>query len=195
MQRRPTASETSAVPHLGCRGGVVTPLLLLALSACGGDSAARVGVTETDPAPQPVELELMTADGVPVFVGDLRGKPLVLFLFATFDGLSQASLRPLSRFVRHHPEVQVIGVAVQPGAEQLLDAWAHALAPAFTVTYDPHERITTGTSDLGSVDTVPTYIVLDDRGIERARHEGWASERKLDRLLEELSRASPRLTE
>jgi hypothetical protein len=160
-------------------------------AACGGGSADRVGVTDGDPAPQPVELELRTPDGVPIFLGDLRGKPVLLFLFATFDGVSQAALRPLSRIVRHHPDVHVIGVAVQPEAEQLLDAWAYALSPPFTVAFDPRERIATGTSDLGEIESIPTYIVLDARGMEVDRHTGWASERQLDRMLEHAGPAAP----
>lgn len=159
--------------------------LALALSlGCGASRPAEaVGTTSGEEPPVPVELELRTPAGVPIFLGDLRGRPVLIFVFATFDGVSQASLRPLSRFVRHHPEVQVIGIAVQPGAETLLDAWAHALSPPFTVTYDPHERISTGTSDLGGVDQIPTYVLLDSRGLEVDRHVGFASERKLDRML------------
>ena len=158
----------------------------LAMAGCGGETAERVGVTDTAPAPQPVELELRTHDGVPVFVGDLRGRPVLLFLFATFDGVSQAALRPLSRFVRHHPEVHVVGIAVQPDPEELVAAWAFALTPPFTVTFDPRDRVSTGTSDLGTVGTVPTFIVLGADGMEVARHEGWASENQLDRMVEGL---------
>lgn len=165
---------------------VVALASCLALAGCGGETAERVGVTDNEPPPQPVELELRTHDGVPVFVGDLRGKPVLLFLFATFDGVSQAELRPLSRFVRHHPEVHVIAIAMQPDPEELVAAWAHALAPPFTVTFDPRDRISTGTSDLGTVGTVPTFIVLDADGMEVARREGWASERQLDRMVEGL---------
>lgn len=157
--------------------------LCLAAAACGGGSAGRVGVTDDDPAPGPVELELRTPEGVPVFVGDLRDKPVLLFFFATFDGVSQASLRPLSRFVRHHPDVHVLGIALQPDAETLLDAWAHALEPPFLVTYDPRGSVSAGTSDLGTVDQIPTYVLLDADGREIDRHVGYASQNSLDRML------------
>lgn len=159
-------------------------ILALALGACGGSAPrSRVGVTDAEPEATPVELELRTPEGVPIFLGDLRGKPVLLFVFATWDGVSQASLRPLSRFVRAHPDVHVIGVAMQPDAEQLLDAWAYALSPPFTVAFDPRERLSTGTSDLGVIDTIPTYILLDIEGFEVERHVGYAGERKLDRML------------
>ena len=161
---------------------------LLAVSLCvaacgGGGSAERVGVSNDDPAPRPVELELRTPDGVPVFVGDLRDKPVLVFFFATFDGMSQASLRPLSRFVRHHPDVHVLGIAVQPDAESLLDAWAHALEPPFVVTYDPRGTVSAGASDFGTIDQIPTYVLLDANGYEVDRHVGFASQNRLDRML------------
>lgn len=164
----------------------------LAVTGCGGASTERVGVTDQDPRPQPVELELRTPEGVPLHVGDLRGEPVLLYFFATFDGMSQAALRPLSRFVRHHPEVHVVGIALQPDAEALLDAWAHALDPPFVVAYDPRGRVSEGTSDLGVVDQIPTFVLLDPEGYEIDRHVGFASQNKLDRMLYAAGRrASP----
>ncbi len=165
---------------------LAAPALAVAVlaAACGASQAdGRVGVTDEAPERAPVELELRTPAGVPIFLGDLRGKPVLLFVFATFDGVSQASLRPLGRFVRHHPDVHVIGIAMQPEAETLLDAWAHALGPPFTVAYDPRDRLSMGTSDLGAVDRVPTYVLIDAAGYEVDRHVGFASERKLERML------------
>jgi len=152
------------------------------LTACGGSQEA-VGHSDPEPERVPVELELRTPDGVWIHVGGLRGRPVLLYLFATFDGVSQAALRPISRFVRHHPDVHVVGISVQPEARQLLDAWATALEPPFPVTYDPEERILDGTSDLGEVDRIPTYVLLDERGYEATRHVGFGGQRRLDRML------------
>ena len=170
------------------RSGALLPIVLLAIassSACGGGSAeGAIGETHAEPPPEPLELALRTTTGEFVDVGDLRGRPTLLFLFATFDGVSQAALRPLARFVRAHPDVHVLGIAAQPNAAPLLEAYQLALSPAFTLAYDPEERITEGTSNLGDVDTVPTYIMLDADGMEVARHTGFAGENKLERLLQ-----------
>jgi len=177
---------------LGRAAALVTIALAALGAACGGssaDSEGAVGVSTAQAAQAPIELALRTSQGTFVDVGDLRGKPVVLFLFATFDGMSQAALRPLSRFYRQHPEVHVIGIAVQPNPQMLLDPYVSALAVPFTVTYDPEERILPGTSMLGRVRVVPTYIVLDAHGFIRARHQGFASESKLERLLYDATHA------
>ena len=163
--------------------GALVIASVLTLGCGGGAAEAAVGVSTGSRAPTPVELELRTPDGAFVDVGDLRGAPALLFLFATFDGVSQAALAPLRRFVRHHPDVPVVGIAVQPDAAMLVDAWSLALAPPFTVTYDPNGVIAEGTSDLGQVEAVPTYVLLDARGLVTERHVGFASQRKLDRML------------
>src|SRR5687768_16814705 len=162
------------------------PIVMVAIAsgACGGGSTeGAIGETHAEPPAEPLELALRTPTGEFVDIGDLRGRPTLLFLFATFDGVSQAALRPLARFVRAHPDVHVLGIAAQPNAAPLLEAYRLALAPSFTLTYDPEERITEGTSNLGDVDTVPTYIMLDADGMEVARHTGFAGENKLERLL------------
>ena len=118
-----------------------------------------------------------------IHLGDLRGKPVLLFVFATFDGVSQAALRPTSRFARAHPEAHVLGIAAQPDANQLLDPYERALAPSFPLTYDPARDVHHGTSPLGSLEAVPTYVMLDAFGVEVDRHVGFPSSRTLERLL------------
>ena len=162
------------------------------VAACGGGAGAGVGKSTPEVTERPLELELRDADDALLFVGDLRGKRVLLFLFATFDGVSQAALRPLERFVRHHGEkAHVVAVAAQPDAAMLVDAYRHALSPPFPITYDPRERIAEGTSPLGAVDAIPTYVMLDARGYEVARHTGFASERKLRRMLDEALASAP----
>jgi hypothetical protein len=167
--------------------------MLLFAAACGGGSAERrTGEEHAERAQEPVELALRAPDGRFVDVGDLRGRPTLLWVFATFDGVCQAAIRPLSRFARAHPEVHVVGVAAQPNAQLLLDAYQSALQPPFVLTYDADERVTEGTSDLGDVDTVPTYVMLDAEGMEVARHTGFAGENRLERLFDTATRGSRR---
>ena len=89
--------------------------------------------------------------------------------------------------VPQHPEVVVIGVAAQPRASQLVEAWAYALDPPFAVGADPYGRVENGESMLGKIETVPTFILYDADGHEIARDTGLLSEGDLARMVEPLS--------
>lgn len=173
----------STYTHVAMRLGA---LLALAIAGCGGASASdELGRGRSQHDAEPIELALRTPEGVFVDLGDLRGKPVVLFVFATFDPVSQAATRPLARFQRAHADdAHVVGVAVQPNAAELVGPWSQALGITFTVTYEPEPRILAGATDLGNIAGVPSYIVLDADGVVVARHTGFASENKLARLLD-----------
>ncbi len=158
--------------------------LLLVLSACGTTNQAVVGQSTGGPPETPIELALRRPAGDWIHVGDLRGRPVLLFVFATYDPACQAALRPLSRFARHHPDVHVIGVAAQPDAELLVDAYESALTPGFPLTYDPEHDLRYGTSPLGRIAGIPLFIMLDASGFEVGRYHGFPSSRSLDMLLE-----------
>jgi len=163
---------------------VPTLAIVIAMAACGGTGdETTIGVSRARSHPGPVELDLRTTDGAFVTVGDLHGKPTFLYCFATYDGVSQAAVRPLVRFVRHHPEVYVLAIAVQPNPELFAQAWEAALHPNFLVTFDPQERVTEGTTDLGHIAAVPTYILLDSRGVEVERMVGYASQNQLEDIV------------
>ena len=124
-----------------------------------------------------------------IHLGDLRGKPVLLFLMATFDGVSQASLRPLSRFVRHHPDdLHVLGVAVQPNPQPLLVPYVSALAPPFPFVYEANQTIGEGTSPLGELEAIPTFIMFDAYGVEVDRHVGFPNTSTLPTLLRDAQR-------
>lgn len=107
----------------------------------------------------------------------------MLFVFATFDGVSQMTLRPLGNLVEARPDIHVVGIAAQLSARLLVDAYEYALSPPFPITYDPDERVQTGESTLGPIDGVPTIIVLDARGVETARHVGFIQTAELMELV------------
>ncbi len=132
----------------------------------------------------PVELVVDGLDGQKVHIRSFRGRTTLLFVFATFDGVSQAALRPLREFTTvHSKEVAVLGIASQPGGIALLDAWVHALDPPFLVAYDAEQTIARGKSALGELEAVPACIMLNRRGIEVARHVGFPGTQVLERLL------------
>jgi len=171
------------------RNGICAISIALALgTGCAREPSKSAGTT---PASQPqggrLELGLRLSDGRWLELGDLHGNPVLLFVFATFDMVSQASLKALRPFVQQHPEVVVIGVASEPRATQLVEAWAYALDPPFVVGADPYGSVENGMSVLGKIETVPTYILYDSQGYELERVTGYQSAAQLDTLVKPLS--------
>ena len=172
--------------------------LVLWIGACGGGERAApetagpsIGMSgpETAGSERPaavagsVELTLRRADGTFLEVGEQRGRPVLLFVFATFDGVSQMLLTPLRNVAERHPDLVVIGIAAQPSARLLIDAYEHALEPPFPITYDPQETVAEGESALGEIEGIPTLILLDSRGVPAGRLSGFADETRIEALL------------
>ncbi|MGB5810693.1 MAG: hypothetical protein WBG86_09200 [Polyangiales bacterium] len=158
---------------LGCTGGSAAP---------GGSTVAAVN----DQGPR-LELGVRLSDGRWLELGDLRGTPVLLFVFATFDMVSQAALEPLRPFVQQHPEVLVVGVASEPRATQLVEAWAYALDPPFVVGADPYGGVENARTALGRIERVPTYILYDAAGYEMERVTGYQAEADLEAMVSALS--------
>jgi len=153
------------------RGSWVLAIFLALGVGCAHQSS---GVQETSPESvggARLDLGLRLSDGRWLELADLRGTPVLLFVFATFDAGSQASLTSLRPFVPQHPEVVVVGVAAQPRAAQLVEAWAYALDPPFVVGANPYGRVESGESKID-------------------RTTGFLTEGDLARLVEPLSRES-----
>ena len=155
------------------------------LGACGGAASESVGSSAPQVRSRPIEMTLRTPGGEWIHLGDLRGKPLILYVFATWDGVSQAGLRPVGRFARLHDDVAIIGVAAQEDAAMLLDPYEHALNPGFPMTYDPERRVHVGLSPLGDISAVPTVIAFDANGIEFERHVGFPNTDTLPAMRDE----------
>ena len=171
------------------RCGLLAASLLLAVCvACGGGSSAPRETTPEPGSSARLDLGIRLSDGRWFELADLRGTPVLLFVFATFDAVSQASLKSFRPFVPQHPEVVVVGVAAQPRASQLVEAWAYALDPPFAVGADPYGRVENGESMLGKIETVPTFILYDADGYEIARDSGLLSEGDLAKLIEPISK-------
>ena len=142
-----------------------------------------IGSTPTPLAAPAIDLGLRTTDQRWIELSELRGQCTLLFLFATFDGASQASLRPLNAFVGAHPEVHVVGVAVEQSPAELADAWQHALSPSFPIAYDPSGAVLEGSSTLGDIESVPRLRLLDADGRSVAEHVGYPDQGALEAIL------------
>jgi hypothetical protein len=119
-----------------------------------------------------------------VALEDQRGSPVLLVVMATYDGVSQAAMRPLARYAREHEDVLVLGVLAQPNAATFAPLFEEAMASPFSITWDPADRVARGTSDLGPLDAVPSYFQIDATGRITERHVGFMSEGDLDRFME-----------
>lgn len=170
------------------RGFHVLSILLALGLGCGRGSGDGRQTTPEAHSGARLDLGLRLSDGRWLELADLRGTPVLLFVFATFDMVSQASLKSLRPFVPQHPEVIVIGVAAQPRATQLVEAWAYALDPPFVVGNDPYGSVENGDSVLGKIEAVPTYILYGAEGYEMNRVTGIVTEADLARLVAPLSR-------
>lgn len=166
-----------------CRLALIATLTAATLG-CAHDSGRTKQTVPGSAHGERLDLGIRLSDGRWLELADLRGRPLLLFVFATFDTVSQASLKSLRPFVFLHPQFPVIGVAAQPRATQLVDAWAYALDPPFPVGADPYGRVENGESCLGKIETVPTFILYDANGFEIDRKTGLLSEADLAKMVE-----------
>ena len=167
--------------------------LALSLSLASGCGATLVnGGAEVEPAvpreatnlpDQPIELSIHVPFADFIEVGELRGRPGLLFFFSTWDGVSQAMLTPLSRMIDAYPECFFVGVAVQPDARTLVDAWSHALEPPFPVGWEPKDTLTTERSPVGRIEGVPTVVTVDPEGRPVEKVHGMLTATELDAML------------
>jgi hypothetical protein len=111
-----------------------------------------------------LELELARSDGSRMELGALRGKPVLLFLFATYDEASQFDLVPLTRIAESEPDVTIIGVALQPEADKFLRLFKRSLPVPFELFYDPANAILGGSTALDKLPGIPAVIAIDKEG-------------------------------
>lgn len=158
------------------RSGLICTVLsgCLTSMACGSaPTQPRYGATTiSERAVQAFELALRDTHGEDVDLAAFHGRAVLLFLFATFDLPSQAALEPLQEVARQHPDLAVLGIALQPDPQDLLDIFASALHVEIPLTYETDNRLLRGLTDLGQIDGVPTYVLLDRRGAITKRWTG-----------------------
>jgi hypothetical protein len=152
------------------------------LAACGGPSEpppSYAPAPAQHEAPDTLEITLRMSDGQPIDLVDYRGRRVLLYLFATFDLPSQAALAPLQEVAQQQPELAVIGVAMQPNAAELLPFFAAALNLEIALAYELDNRLLQGLTDLGPIEGVPTYVLLDSHGEPVRRFTGVMSAQAL----------------
>jgi hypothetical protein len=146
---------------------------------CGATASSTSATTPHAASQDPIELALTTTDGHVVELSDQRGGLVMLFVLATYDGLSQAEVRPVSRFTREATDTVVLGVVAERDAASFAPIYADALTPPYTVVYDAESTITDGTSALGDLPGVPSFYMIDAHGRIAEHRTGYLTEAEL----------------
>jgi len=119
---------------------------------------------------------LLDLDGAPHSLSDHRGKTVVLNFWATWCGPCRAEVPGLSSFARAHPDIPVLGIAVD-GEPAALRKAAESLGIDYTVL-----RADAATRAAYGVSTLPTTVVIGPDGAVRAAHAGLMLEPHLEWL-------------
>lgn len=95
------------------------------------------------------------------------GRPLVLNLWASWCLECREEFPALSRFSRDHPDIAVVGVAVNDGLEDARAFWEET-EPAFVVGYDTTKRLRDSYPGFG----LPVTFIIDEAGTVTHQLEG-----------------------
>jgi peroxiredoxin len=129
-----------------------------------------------------LELEVASSDGRRFELASLRGQPLLLFLFTTYDPASQFALVPLTQLAQQDKRVKIIGIALQPQAQKFLPLFQQSLDLPFALYFDPDNHLLGGDTVLGQVGTIPVTIAIDESGRVRDQLFGTLTQAQAEKL-------------
>ena len=117
---------------------------------------------------------LVDTEGVTVSLADFRGQDVIVNFWGTWCGPCKAELPILNRFARKHPDVVLLGLALDSGDVPELAAAKEKLDIRF--------RVLEGTARVKrqyGVSVVPTTFHVDAEGILQESHVGVISPPRL----------------
>lgn len=88
------------------------------------------------------------------------------------------------REIEREPRLTVIGVAVQPDAQQFLEPFRETLEIPFPLYIDKQSALLHGNTPLGKIPGIPAFVSVDASGHIRRTHYGVADRDALDTLVE-----------
>lgn len=118
--------------------------------------------------------EVAMLDGSVLRSESLRGQTVVLNFWASWCAPCRAEIPEFSRFAKEHPEISVVGVAVDSGGA----ADVRAAADRFGITY-PVAVADSGIQRAYGVSALPTTVVIGPEGDVRFTQVGPMSARDL----------------
>ncbi len=153
-------------------------------------NAAKALVPTDPPAPVPADIVFLGSDGAEHRLADFRGRGMVVNLWATWCVPCVAEMPALSKLAaRLGPDdIAVLPLSSDRGGAEAVRRFyqAHDIG-ALPVLLDPQGAAAHAWGARG----IPTTIVIDKGGFERARLEGaadWASEDAARKVLELVQR-------
>lgn len=161
------------------KAAAVAATLALALAACGGG-----GSHEVVHGGALVTLTLPSADGGEVDFSRLRGRLVVVHVFATWSLAAQADVEQLDDVFAGNA-VAVVGVAVDLMPATVVPPWQRGSGARYPIAL-ADDAVRGGGSVLGAVDRVPMTIILDRAGAIVRRHVGPLAAGELAKWLRDL---------
>ena len=167
--------------------GVVSGLLVLALTACGPSPTATSPATVSSLSePGPVRrFAYPTIDGGVIRSSHLRGRMTLVVHVTTYDTASQAQARIVQGVLRKHaPRINALLVALEPPRHKMLvEAFVQSLGLTYPAGLADADTIA-GRGPFEGLQHVPSLVLLDRQGRERWRRLGLVAESELRRVLE-----------
>ena len=128
--------------------------LFLAMQWVRPDPAVHTAADGTAP-----DFALVSTDGTTIKLSELRGKKVVLNFWATWCGPCKMEMPGLRSFARAHPDVVLLGIAVDSGTRARLAKEKEALDLPYAILVGD-----AATSAAYEVSSLPTTFVLDETG-------------------------------
>lgn len=151
----------------------------MAAEACGAAPDVRA-----DSGDVPLALTLTNEQGRTLELSALRGRPALLFLFATYDARSQLALAKLTAASETEQRTTFLGVAVQPDAKTFLGMFRETVQAPFELYFDADGALLEGKTALGPLPGIPAFVALDSEGHVRRTFVGVPDRAELERLVE-----------
>ncbi len=154
-----------------------------AVGGCGTNETSSVPA-RTPVTSAPMFFEFNSPDGQSLVAERLRGRVTVIVLIASYDFASQLMARQVAE-LRHDftPRINAGAVVMeQPAYAELKETFQQTLNLDYPVVMADHATLN-GRGPFGEVERIPTTIVLDPTGTERARLYGAVTRNVLEAAL------------
>ena len=166
-------------------------LLAMTLGACAS-APARSTATSVGVGGEPIYFSFGTTEGKEFSSEVTRGRVTAVLFVTTFDLASQAEARHLNDVQRTHSPRLNAGVVVleAPKYATFAEVFRTSLGLGYPVAIADAGTLA-GAGPFGSVDRVPTLVVLDRDGREVARLVGLTTAAQIESAVETAQKGAP----